>query len=97
MATSASVAERRTKAVARLVEEAQWVAGDFGFKVTPPAAVKDVEIQRIGLLEYAADVLGAVRDARQAERQDTAAETPAENEPEADADDAPTKAKRARK
>lgn len=69
MATSGSVAERRAQAVARLVEEAQWVAGDYGIKVNAPAAVKDVEIQRIGLLEYAADVLGAVRESRQAERQ----------------------------
>ena len=69
MATTTYVAERRAQAVARLTDAAQWVSGDYGFKVGTPAAVKDVEIQRIGLLEYAADVLEAVKGARQAERQ----------------------------
>jgi len=68
------VAERRKNAVARFLDNAQWVAGDFGFKVPAPAAHRDVEIQRISLLEYAADVLGAVRDARQAERSSKAPE-----------------------
>lgn len=79
MASATYVAERRAKAVARLTESAQWVSGDFGFKVPAPAAVKDVEIQRIGLLEYAADVLEAVRDSRLAER---SSEVPAEGQPE---------------
>lgn len=74
MATTTYVAERRALAVARLTDAAQWVSGDYGFKVGAPAAVKDMEIQRIGLLEYAADVLDAVRESRQAERSSKAPE-----------------------
>lgn len=66
------VATRRKEAIARFLDEAQWVAGDFGFKVPAPAAHRDAEVQRIALLEYAADVLGAVRESRQAARQDKA-------------------------
>lgn len=80
MATSNSVAERRAKAVARLVEEAQWVGGDYGFKIAAPPAVKDVEIQRIGLLEYAADVLASVRETRLAECSAQAEQAKAEKE-----------------
>lgn len=69
MAESKSVAARRKEAVARFLEAATWVGGDFGFKVSPPPANADVEIQRISLLEYGASVLEAVRDSRQAERQ----------------------------
>ena len=72
MAKDEHVVTRRKEAVARFLDAAQWVSGDFGFKVPVPAADKDVEIQRIALLEYAADVLEAVRGARQAERQDSA-------------------------
>lgn len=79
MAGTTYVAERRARAAARLTDAALWVSGDYGFKVGAPAAVKDVEIQRIGLLEYAADVLEAVKDARQAERQTKA--PPAEEAP----------------
>ena len=72
MATTTYVAERRARAVTRLTDAAQWVSGDYGFKVNAPTVVKDAEVQRIGLLEYAADVLEAVKGARQAERQSEA-------------------------
>ena len=62
-----AVAERRKVAIARFLDAAQWVSGDFGIKVP-------TEIQRIGLLEYAADVLDAVRESRQAERSSKAPE-----------------------
>lgn len=79
-----NVAAYRRATIARFLDVAQWVSGDYGFKVPAPAANKDVEMQRIGLLEYAADVLEAVRDARQADRQDKAPDAPSE----ADAPDA---------
>ncbi len=69
-----AVAERRKVAIARFLDAAQWVSGDFGIKVPTPTAARDVEIQRIGLLEYAADVLDAVRESRQAERSSKAPE-----------------------
>lgn len=74
--TDEGIVTRRKEAVARFLEEAQWVAGDFGFKVPAPAAHRDAEVQRVSLLEYAADVLGAVREARQAQRQDKAPDPP---------------------
>ena len=82
--TDEGIVTRRKEAVARFLEEAQWVSGDFGFKVPAPAAHRDAEVQRVSLLEYAADVLGAVREARQAQRQDKAPDPPADEATESD-------------
>lgn len=60
--------ERRTRATARFIKAAQWVADDHGLRIVAPAAVADVEAQRLGLLEYAADILDALRTLREAER-----------------------------
>ena len=60
MATTASVAERRAAAIGRLLDEAAAANKRLDENVKPPAAIKDVEIQRISLIEYAADVLAAL-------------------------------------
>ena len=94
MAKDDSVATRRKEAVACLLESAQWVAGDVGFKVNAPPAHRDVEIQRISLLEYAAAVLNAVRESRQAARQTDAGPAAAPEAEEAAPADAKKKAAR---